>query len=222
ALEMLREAQSRLSDAGYEISRHLGRLEEDPARVDEVIARAEAVRRLLRKHGPTEEDALVALDAMRAELDLIANWDREQARLEAEIARHRSDLAASAAELGSLREKARKKFLRPLGAMLRDFALPAVRLEMEFRPVRSGVDLGGGVLCGPAGTEEVQILFSANAGEEPQPLRRVASGGELSRVMLALRTMEAEKGERPFMVFDEIDAGISGTAARKVAERMAA
>lgn len=223
ALESLEEAQARLTDAAYELSRYIGRLEADPGQLDELQARCEALKRALRKHGPTEEEAIARLEAMRAELATLDNWDAAREDAEKQVAAARHALSAAAAELSAARAKAAPRFLKPLVALLRDFAMPKVRVEVRFAPVSGGRALDdAGTLCSATGAEDVELWFCANEGEELQPLRRVASGGELSRVMLALRTMEAEKSAVPMLVFDEVDAGISGAAARSVADRLAA
>lgn len=221
-LDSLLEAQEKVSDSSFELSRYLASLEADPDRLDAVNERAAAIRRALRKYGPTEADAIALQARLTAEAEELENWESSLAEAEKRVAERQATLRKSARELSAARRKAKKRLLRPLVALLADFAMPDVRLDMAFRPVSSGLPIDGTTLCGPAGAEEVELLFSANEGEAPQPLRRVASGGELSRLMLALRTLSAEWGDVPLLVFDEIDAGISGTAARCVAERLAA
>ncbi len=222
-LESLHEAQSRLADASFELGRYLGRLEADPAHLADINDRLDAIRKALRKHGPTEAHAQEQLLAMKAELETLENWDSSRAAAEEQVRARKAALLAAALELRRAREKAKAKFLRPLVSLLKDFAMPKVRVELLLQPLTSGVPVdASGVLCGPAGLDDVELLFSANEGEPLQPLRKVASGGELSRVMLALRTLEAQNGQVPLLIFDEVDAGISGTAARRVAERLAA
>ncbi|MEO8376920.1 MAG: hypothetical protein ABI579_04550, partial [Candidatus Sumerlaeota bacterium] len=222
-VDAMREAQSRLSDASYELGRYLSSLEADPARLEEVQERIAALKRALRKHGPTAEDALHHLTEMKTELETLDNFDSARADAEQQLGRSRRDLKAVAIGLGEARQRAKHKFLKPFVSLLKDFSMPKVRAEISTAQVTSGVVVDdAGMICGTAGAEEVEVLFSANEGEALQPLRRVASGGELSRVMLALRTMEAEQGRIPLLVFDEIDAGLSGAAARRVAERLSA
>lgn len=220
--ERLDDIQSRLADATYDMERYLGSLETDPSRLNEIHSRCDALKKGLRKYGPTESEALARLEQLRAEFDSIDDAEGARRRAEERVAKSRAALAAAARDLSGRRDKARAVFLRPLAALLRDFAIPKVRVDIAFVPVSSGVALGDGKFCGASGAEEVEILFTANEGESLQPLRRVASGGELSRVMLALRSLDAGDQEGRLLVFDEVDAGISGAAARAVADRLAA
>jgi DNA repair protein RecN (Recombination protein N) len=221
-IERLVEAQALLEETGYEIDRYTQGLEADPGRLDEVSDRMNALQKALRRFGPTEQDVLHRLEQLQNELADLDNWESTLVEREKQVAITREALAKVAKDLTLARKKARPKFLRPLTALLHDFSMPKARLEIEFRPVKGGLEIGEGCLCGATGQEELELMFSANTGEGLKPLRRIASGGELSRIMLALRTMAAEQGEVPLMVFDEVDAGISGTAARCVAERLAA
>lgn len=222
-VEAVLEAQSRLSDAAFDLGRYVSRLEADPGRLEEVADRLDAIQKALRKHGGSEEEVLSRLEEMRAELDRLENWETSREGIERRVAECRLGLREAAVELRAGRGNAQVRFLRPLVALLRDFSMPKVRVELRVSPVGSGLALDeAGTLCGPAGLDEVELLFCANEGEQLQPLRKVASGGELSRLMLALRTLQAQKGEIPLLVFDEVDAGVSGGAARRVAERLAA
>lgn len=221
-LEALIDIQSRLGDAGYDLKRYVSGLEADPGRLEEVSDRLDAIKKALRKHGPTEEDAIRNLGSMREELDGLENYEERREQARAALKAATAELDRLARDLSNGRERARNAFVRPLEALLKDFAMPGVRLDVVFRPATGGVPLAGDRFCGPTGAEEVEFLFCANAGETMQPLRRVASGGELSRIMLALRTLSAERGEVPLLIFDEVDAGISGVAARRVAERLGA
>lgn len=221
-LTQLEQGADCLSEATFTLNGYAGKLEIDPQRLMEVEERITSIRSLLRKHGPSVEDALERLEEMRRELEELNQWDDDGAELTARLARAEEEAARLARDLTAARKKAVPRFVRPLVAILRDFSLPKVRIAVEMNPPSGGVDLGGGVKCDSRGAETVEILFSANDGEAPQPLRRIGSGGELSRVMLALRTLAGEASRVPLMVFDEVDAGISGQAARHVAERLAA
>lgn len=218
----LTQAAASLTDAGFALSGYLEKLEMNPARLQEIEERSDTIRHLLRKHGSTEEAALGALEKMRGELDSLQGWESENSDLNTQLQEAGEEALRLARELTAARKKGVRKFLRPLEAILRDFSLPKVRLAIDFPAVTHGVELPEGVRCNSHGVEEMEILFSANEGEAPQPLRRIGSGGELSRVMLALRTLAGESSRIPLMVFDEVDAGISGQAARNVAQRLAA
>jgi len=224
-VESLGEAVARLDDAGRELSSYVESLEGNPERLGDVQERIDTIRRALRKHGPTEEEALDRMRELKKELDTLENLETACAEAKERVLEKRTGLARSAADLSAARTRAKKGFLRPFIALLKDFGMTDARADVLFRPLTRGVELSGqdpGLLCGPEGREEVELLFSANKGEALNPLRKVASGGELSRIMLALRSLSARRGDVPLLVFDEIDAGISGTAVRRVAERLAA
>lgn len=222
--ELVGEAAVRLDDAGRELSSYVESLEGDPERLTQVQERVDAVRRALRKHGPSEDDAVARLKELKSELETLENLESASAEAESRVAAARAKLTGAATDLSAARQRAKKGFLRPFAALLKDFGMKDTRVDVEFRPLTRGVVLDGtdGLLCGAEGREEVEILFSANRGENLQPLRKVASGGELSRIMLALRSLSARKVDVPLLVFDEVDAGISGIAVRHVAERLAA
>jgi DNA repair protein RecN (Recombination protein N) len=221
-IDQLAQAHSLISEAAYEIGRYLNKADVDPGRVDEVIARLELLKKVLRRHGPTEQEALSALGLMQEELHRLEDWEAMRDGLAKEHATALQRLQAAAGELRNARLQQAPGFQRPLVAILKDFAMPKVRFEVAFTPCTEGVALGEGSHCRATGTEEVEFLFSANEGEPLLPLRRTASGGELSRLLLALRTITAQPEASPLMVFDEVDAGVSGAAARAVAQRLAA
>ncbi|MCC5875313.1 MAG: DNA repair protein RecN [Candidatus Sumerlaeia bacterium] len=221
-LTPLEQAAEGLSEAAFALMGYAEKLEVDPKRLMEVEERITTVRGLLRKHGPSVIDAINRLEEMRAELAELNQWEDAGAALMKELAAAEETAMRLARDLTAARKKAVVRFTRPLVAILRDFSLPKVRIALEMAPPANGIDLGGKMKCDSRGAETVEILFSANDGEPPQPLRRIGSGGELSRVMLALRTLAGEASRIPLMVFDEVDAGISGQAARHVAERLAA
>lgn len=228
ASERMAQAVEQTRELACELAGYVGDLEGNPERYAEVEERLHALRRALRKHGGTEEAALERFRELEAELDRLEHWEAEHGEWMERVEAARKRLAAAAADLTRDRRRARAAFLRPLAALLKDFAIPDARVDIEFVPRTRGVELAGGNatgsagFCGPEGAEEVELLFSANPGEALQPLRKVASGGELSRVMLALRSLSAEQQEVPVLVFDEIDSGISGGAVRRVSERLAA
>ncbi len=226
----LESATGRLTAAAAEITgvatelQNYGRaLEADPARLGEVEERLALLQRLLRKYGPTEEDALNRLAELRAELGRIGRSDEELAARQRELDAARAKLAKRAEALRAARRRGAKRFLRPLRAVLHDFAMPKAQVDLALGPLASGgVELPAGGHCAAHGAEEVDLLFSANPGEPVRPFRAVASGGELSRLLLALEMMAADSGGPELLVFDEVDTGISGRAASRVAERLAA
>lgn len=220
--EELATAQTVLGEVAYSLTKYLSRSEADPERLQEIEERVQSIKRVLKKHGPTEVDALRALDEIRAELESEDSRDQRGADLVVALEKGERALEGLVLDLSAARARAIDGFCKPLVATLRDFAMPKVRFTVQLSPVTGGVTLPGGIMANADGGEEVEFLFSANDGEAMQPLRRVASGGELSRVLLALRTLGAESSRVPLLVFDEVDAGLSGVAARRVGERLAA
>lgn len=220
--ELLDQASDLVAEAGFRLNAYLERLERDPSRLEAAREREDLLRRLLRKHGATEEELLGRLEEMRAEFEELEGWEADEGRLAREAAEASREALARAGDLSAARRKAVAGFVRPLTAMLKDFALPKVRIGVEMTPPSSGFEAEAGVFLDSRGAEHLEILFSANEGEALQPLRRIGSGGELSRVMLALRALAGEASRIPLFVFDEVDAGISGQAARHVGARLAA
>jgi len=221
--ESLEGALAQMEDTAREVGRYLDRLDADPARLSEIEERLETLRRVLRKHGPSEEEAIERLRVLEAERAGLENRDAAMRDANSCLEAARERLTRAAADLSAARERGRRKFLRPFSAMLKEFALPDAKVDIQMRPASHGVKLSeAGPLCGPEGAEDLEILFCANPGEPLQPLRRVVSGGELSRVALALRALGADLSDASTLVFDEVDAGVSGVAARRIAERLAA
>jgi DNA repair protein RecN (Recombination protein N) len=206
------EAAAQAEELARDIERYAQRLEADPARLEEVDDRIAALRRALRKHGPTEADALARLAAMQAERDQLRAREEQMGDLAARIGEAERTLAAAATALRRRREAAASVLPPRVASLLRELALPkaSVQVAFENRPSPTA-----------RGSEAVELLFSANVGEAPRPLRKVASGGELSRVMLALRAIAADRSGAPVLVLDEVDAGLSGTAAARVGSVLA-
>lgn len=213
-LRQIQEAASLLDDAAATLSRYSETVEADPDRLAQIDDRVAALKRALRKYGPTEEEALERLATMQAECDTLENRDRERDQLSAEIERHRAEFRKLCTQLDKQRRAAIPTFEREVTAILGDLSMPKARIAVIVESCSEGASA-------TEGTGTVEFHFSANAGEAPRPLRKVASGGELSRLLLALRCISADRADVPVMVFDEVDAGLSGTAAARVGTRLA-
>lgn len=211
--DALDDAVARLDDVARQAEIYAGRLEGDPERLDAVNQRLDALHRVARRHGGSLETALAAAEKLREEAAQLENRDSllEEAREEECRARRRLDEAA--AGLTALRRRTAARFGREVAALLRALGMAGVRFDAELAPLADGP--------GADGAETVRFLFGANSGEDMQPLADVASGGELSRVMLALHTLTARRGGGMLHVFDEIDAGLSGKAAVRMANALA-
>ncbi|HEX4823190.1 MAG TPA: DNA repair protein RecN [Candidatus Polarisedimenticolaceae bacterium] len=185
----------------------------DPARLDAIETRRVAIERLLLRFGPDEADALRLADEAAAELRTLANIDAEvEAAAEARdlVARRYDDAAG---DLTRLREESASRLGRAVEHELAPLALPKARFTVVLAP-RGGT-------AHPRGNERAEFQLAANPGEPPRPLARSASGGELSRVLLALHVASDVAEDRRVLVFDEVDAGVSGAVALAVGARLA-
>jgi DNA repair protein RecN (Recombination protein N) len=210
-----------LQDMAAELRSYLGSLEADPGRLVVVEERLDQLARLKRKHGGTIEAVLEHAERCRAERDRLANAGETSARLEAELEREVAELTVLAGRLRAAREKGGRALGKAVCAELADLAMAEATFEVriEARPAA-----GDGPLAqfGSAGSDSVEFLIGPNPGVAAGPLRDVASGGELSRVMLALMSIATSVEGSPTVVFDEVDAGVGGATARAVGERLRA
>jgi DNA repair protein RecN (Recombination protein N) len=215
AAALLRSALAEAEEAGRALARYADGSGGDPERLAEVSERLEALRAVARKHGGTLEAALGRAEAMRAELREAEECGDRLARLEVEAADAGGRAAALAAELGAARAEAARTFAREVRRELAALAMGRCRVEVEFAPPEAGLEHAGRVL-GPDGAERARILVAPNPGEPLRPLARTASGGELSRVLLAVKRALARVDPVETYVFDEVDAGIGGGVAEAV------
>jgi DNA repair protein RecN (Recombination protein N) len=190
---------------------YAGSVELDPERLAEVRARRDLIFRLSKKYGGTLADVITTGQDARAELDLLdsADFDVAQLRKQADDAAER--LAATADRLTQLRTRAAASISDAVSAVLPDLGMEGGRFTVVLVP-RDEI--------GSDGAEDVEFRVALNVGYEPRPLARVASGGELSRVMLALKTVLASVDNVPTLVFDEVDAGIGGRVGLQVGDTM--
>jgi DNA repair protein RecN (Recombination protein N) len=213
-----------LSDLAADVASYVSALETDPVRLAQVSERRAALKQLTRKYGEDVE-AVLAWAADAAErLDRFEHADEHVASLRAEAEILRMDLSRVGADLSAARVEAARRLGEAVTAELGALSLADARVVIEVCQVddADGVPLAGRpVRIHPHGLDEVEILFSANVGSEPRALGKGASGGELSRLMLALEVVLAASNPVPTFVFDEIDAGIGGRAAVEVGRRLA-
>ncbi len=201
------------ADVTAELRRYGDGIDSDPRRLETIEARLSVLDGLKRKHGGSLESAIE--ERKRLELQLGATEDLEGAVAAAREARDdaRSRLETGAARLTKARGTAARRMQRAVASELEGLRLEGARFEIELRTAAE---------IGPTGAEAAEMMFSANPGEPLQPLARVASGGELARVMLAIKTVGADADRMPTLVFDEVDAGIGGEAAVQVGVRLRA
>lgn len=185
-------------------------LEADPAKLEEAAARIDALRRLRRKYGDDEGTILDFLDTARRELDLLEDSEASEEGLAADADNAQQRLYKGTAELSALRKARAKEFSELVQTELRDLAMDRAIFEVNFKTKPADAE----------GADLVEFFFSANPGEVPRPLAKIASGGEISRVMLALKTSLAGRAGVPTLIFDEVDAGLGGRAAATVARKL--
>ena len=182
-----------------------------PAELDAVESRSDQLYRLKKKYGATVEDMLAYLEKCRAELDAIETADDTLILLEQKLKKAETATLAAGAELTRVRREAAKVLEGRIQRELRDLDMNKVRFAIEFTEKEPS----------PDGCDTIRFLMSANVGEDLRPIARIASGGELARIMLALKNVLAEQESIGTLVFDEVDTGVSGRAAQKVAEKLA-
>jgi DNA repair protein RecN (Recombination protein N) len=202
-----------VADVASELRSYLDGIDAEPGRLAAVEERLEGVDRLLRKHGGSVEAVLEHGERCRAEIERLDNAGERSAELEASLAEARANRRKLAERLSRGRRKAAASLGAGVAEELERLAMPGATLEVALEDHPEGLGAGG--------AESVELRLAPNPGIEPAPLRDAASGGELSRVMLALTRLGGEGGADT-LVFDEIDAGIGGTTARTVGERLRA
>ena len=212
--ESLADLRYAAEDAAERLRDLRDSFEFSPHELDEVESRLDLLYRLKKKYGSTIQEMLEYLERSRAELDRIEMAEDTILKLEKKRAKLLEKVKKKAEELSKKRQAAAQTLKERIEEELRQLDMPKVRFETEFLP-KSG-DLG----LDETGMDEVRFLMSANVGENLKPIARVASGGELSRIMLALKNVLAENDSIMTLIFDEVDTGVSGRAAGKVAEKM--
>jgi DNA repair protein RecN (Recombination protein N) len=218
-----------LSDLAADVASYASAIETDPARLAAVSERRAALTALTRKYGDTIEEVLAWSEQSARRLLELDGTDERIAALAQERTELREQLAVLAEALSAARAAAATKLAEEVTAELALLSMPHARLSIDVRQHdgtpsdgREPLLVGGRALrFGPAGVDEVELLLAANTGSEPRPLGKGASGGELSRVMLALEVALAGTSPVPTFVFDEVDAGVGGAAAVEVGRRLA-
>jgi DNA repair protein RecN (Recombination protein N) len=210
--DRLQSAAVELGDLDGEFSSLATSLNFDPEQAETLQSKMNSWLELKRKHGTKVEAVLAARDEMRRKLELQGDVEGSLARLDKLIATAEKAARKTAAELRATREKAAQQLSKVAGKVI-------VQLGFKKADFRVAVTPAGAL--GPQGDSSVEFLFSPNVGEAPQPLHRIASSGELARVMLGLKAVLAEIDDVPLLVFDEVDANVGGEIGRIVGEKMA-
>jgi DNA repair protein RecN (Recombination protein N) len=219
-LALLRSAAVELEEAGRELGRYADAVGGDPERLAVVEDRLELLRALARKHGGSLDQAIARRAEMREELSALRGGGERVAELAGEIAARGEAAAGLARELTRAREKAARGFAEAVRRELDGLAMGRCRIEVALLPPDAGVPFEGAALSAD-GAERAEILIAPNPGESPRPLARIASGGELSRILLAVKRTLARKDPVATYVFDEVDAGIGGAVAEAMGRVLA-
>ena len=209
--ERLESAYSEVYDIADAVAEQRESFEFSPNELDEVEGRLDQLYRLKKKYGATVEDMLAYLDKCHAELDDITYAGDALARLEKDCAKAEKAARKAAEELSAARKAAAETLAQAILEELQQLDMGKIRFQVDFaeKPLDA------------TGMDQVRFLMSANLGEELKPINKIASGGELARIMLAMKNVLSEQDQVGTMVFDEVDTGVSGRAAQKVAEKMA-
>lgn len=195
-----------LKDCAEQISDAIDGLESDPERLEEIEERLDLLNRLSRKYNTPCDELPKLAEEIQSRLDALINYDKNRSELESDCAEAKEEMLKAAEELGQMRRAAAKTFAEKVKTEMSFLDMPNVELVPSFENVEPWAK----------GTDKVELLISANPGEAPKPVAKIASGGELSRMMLAIKTVLAENDTVGTLIFDEIDTGISGSAAEKV------
>ncbi|MFR5994358.1 MAG: DNA repair protein RecN [Oscillospiraceae bacterium] len=209
--ERINAVYSELYDIAYTVQDKKDELDFAPGELDTVELRCDQLYRLKKKYGATVEDMMAYLEKCRQELDQITLADDTLAQLQKHREKALKEALAAARELSQQRKAAAQSLEKQILTELQELNMGSIRFQVAF--VEKKLDA--------TGMDEVRFLMSANVGEELRPIQKIASGGELARIMLAMKNVFSQQEKLGTMVFDEVDTGVSGRAAQKVAEKMA-
>jgi DNA repair protein RecN (Recombination protein N) len=209
--QTLKEAYHLLTDTGQKLGSYASGLEFDPGRLDEIHVRQDLLFRLKRKYGPGLQEVFATARRVREELSVLDGASFDLQGLEKEVQSCEAEFLEEVGVLSGMRAEAAQSLEREIRALLPELGLEKGNFRVDLSPLEAP---------GSAGGERVEFLVALNPGFDPGPLSRIASGGELSRVMLALKSILAGVDRIPSLVFDEIDAGIGGEVALQVADKL--
>jgi DNA repair protein RecN (Recombination protein N) len=212
-LDRIAAAEIELKEAGAELARRMDLLEADPARLDEVEARLDRIQQLARRHRVSEDEVPAVASRLRDEIQALASGAESAAALESRCIETGRQYQGLAERLSKARAKASKALGKAVTARMHELGLPAARFSISISPRAEGRK-------GRTGIDQIIFEVTTNAGQEPGPIDRIASGGELSRIGLALAVVATDASSIPTLVFDEVDAGIGGAVAEVVGRRL--
>ena len=212
-VEQMQNAIFELEDAAENARDYAHSLEADPARLEKIEARLAKLTRLKRKYGASSDEILAYRAQIETEIQSLNFSDEQIAALKDEVTQKRAQFESIAQQLSAARQKLAKSFAQNVVAQLGGLAMEKARFEVNFESAENG---------SADGIDKAEFVFSANPGQPLRPLAKIASGGEISRVMLGLRTVlrGTNADAVPVVIFDEVDTGIGGLTAEKVGEKM--
>ncbi|MDK2820064.1 MAG: repair protein RecN [Clostridia bacterium] len=209
--EMLKNAVVEVEEVAHNLRSYGENLEYDPEKLSAIEERLELIKKLKRKYGATIDEILAYRNEIAATLENLDESTSQAAVLEQEIKKIEKEYSKAANNLSKKRKEAAKKIEKDINSFIKKLAMPQAQIKIDFAAAETG----------PTGLDNITFLFQPNPGEGSQPLVQIASGGEMSRVMLALKSILASVDAIPTLIFDEIDSGIGGAAAREVAHALA-
>jgi DNA repair protein RecN (Recombination protein N) len=222
ALELIASARLGLEEAAHTLRDYAARVETDPARLEEIETRMAELTRLKRKYGGSLASVIETLERARAEVTELERVSDSRAAAETEFRDALESLARAGADLSARRQSAAAELKRRMETELKTLGMRAPVFEARFTPLEKSESAFEyqGMTLGPGGADAIEFMLSPNLGQPPMALARIASGGELSRVMLALKRLEAQRRGVATMIFDEVDAGVGGAVAQVVGRKL--
>lgn len=223
-LDEISSARISIQEAIQFTERYRNQIEFNPQRLEKLRQRQSELNRLRKKYNRDIPELIGYLNEIKSELNLAENFDLEIEKLQKKISEHAAVLKEKALNLHNSRNKAGELLSDKIESALKHLGIPHPQFEVRVKWLFSengwiSID-GQKVECQQSGCDDVRFFISTNKGEEPKPLEKIASGGEVSRVMLALKSIIAKEQQLPVMIFDEIDTGISGNISEKVGREM--
>ncbi|GAA3405436.1 DNA repair protein RecN [Paenibacillus hodogayensis] len=218
-LEQMQSAYYQLEDAAFQLRDYRDNIEFNPERLEEIEDRLTLLSTLRRKYGDNIGEMIAYGQKIQNELELIENKDETMRKLEQALEREKEKLLVIGTKLSELRQEAAKRLASGIEGELKALHMERTRFDVHF--ARNGhSSIGEPPVISRSGLDEAEFMISANPGEPLRPLAKIASGGEMSRIMLAMKSIFARVDQIPVLVFDEVDTGVSGRAAQAIAEKM--
>jgi len=218
-VEQLQSAYYQAEDVAHQLRSYRDGVESDPDRLAEIEDRLDLINSLKRKYGESIPDILAYYNKIAREADKLENRDEHLQRLQADADKLYQEASRTGAELSALRAAAGVKLAAAIERELKQLGMERTTFKVQLEQPADG---SGRPRLTPHGIDEAVFLISPNPGEPPKPLNKIASGGEMSRIMLALKKIFADIDGVPVLVFDEVDTGVSGRAAQAIAEKLSA